>query len=230
MSTAAASHAAANLVPGFLARTKWQAPSADDAEEAPAAAPLAAGEAAAPAASIKYVHFRPLWEAFPSCGPLELAERVGGSVGRLLLEADAATCACAALSHALILCGVALPAAPPALSDAEGRQYLTTPRGVLEYLRDAMGREHRCKDMAAAVNRSGIIVYLDAEGGACAVDLWRGTAPADSATVSGSDQWTRCKGGAVLFEMAAPGPHLHGRERASFPGGTKSLQAPLQRM
>ena len=102
---------------------------------------------------------------------------------------------------------------------------ITKPSCMLDYLRDSMGHEHHCKDLAAAVNRSGVLVFLGADGAAASVDLWRGSAPADTATVSGSTAWTHCHG-AVLFEMPAPpGPHLHAHERASFPGGTKTLQA-----
>ena len=213
---------AANLVPGFIARTKWAAGGADSAEAEEGSSPTATTPLPQ---SIKFLHFSTLWDAYPAAGPLELAEKIGGDAGRQLLEASAATSACAALSYALIQCGVELPASQHTLADAEGRQLITKPSCMLEYLRDAMGREHHCKDMASAVNRSGILVFLGADGAAASVDVWRGSAPADTATVSGSTAWTHCHG-AVLFEMPAPsGPHLHAHERASFPGGTKSLQA-----
>jgi len=96
----------------------------------------------------------------------EFAGEIGGSIGAALCAGKADLNSCK-LSHCLIAAGVDLSSSAHGrgahgdekLTAADGAVFLSTPGEWQDALRARLGAPHHCKDVAAALTRSGILIH-----------------------------------------------------------------------
>ena len=96
----------------------------------------------------------------------EFAGQIGGSIGAALGAGKADLNSCK-LSHCFLAAGVDLSSSAHGrgahgdekLTAADGAVFLSTPGEWQDALRARLGAPHHCKDVAAALTRSGILIH-----------------------------------------------------------------------